>query len=116
MISNNEDDPMHSHSLYIMSWDGKPVHVHHISGVTSFADGHHHKYVGTTAPALSGVPHTHQYFTFTSVNDGHRHEIRGVTGPDIPLPNGGHFHEFHGVTTVSGRTPHSHSYSGRTSR
>jgi hypothetical protein len=116
LIHSNDSDSYHSHNLYITTWDGRPVHVHQFSGVTSYDAGHRHQYVGMTEPAPSGVPHTHRYFTFTSFNDGHRHEIRGVTGPAIPLPGGGHYHEFSGVTTTSGRIPHLHRYSGKTSR
>ncbi|WP_188800903.1 YmaF family protein [Sporolactobacillus putidus] len=115
MYHSDDSNPLHSHQLFITSWDGRPVHVHEFRGVTSFDVGHAHKYAGTTEPAPSGVPHTHRYFTFTSVDDGHRHEIRGVTGPAIPLPGGGHYHEFRGTTTVSGATPHTHKYSGKTS-
>lgn len=109
-------EPAHAHDLYITSWGRVPLHVHHISGETSYDVGHRHRYAGTTAPAPSGMPHTHQYFVYTSVDDGHIHEIRGVTGPAIPLPNGGHFHEFRGVTSRNGSTPHTHAYQGRTSR
>jgi len=115
MYHSDDSEPFHSHQLYITSWDGRPVHVHHFSGVTSFDVGHSHRYAGTTEPAPTGVPHTHRYFTFTSFDDGHHHEIRGVTGPAIPLANGGHYHEFSGTTTVNGVTPHSHKYAGKTS-
>jgi hypothetical protein len=115
MLDSDHSDPMHSHQLYITSWDGRPIHTHQFKGVTSFDDGHSHQYAGTTEPAPSGVQHTHRYFTSTSVEDRHRHQIRGVTGLSIPLPNGGHYHEFSGVTTVAGASPHRHRYGGRTS-
>ena len=108
-------DQEHSHVLYLTSWDGRPVHRHHFSGVTSVNDGHEHRYAGTTEPAPTGVPHKHQYMTITSISDGHRHEIRGVTGPAIPIPEGGHYHKFQGVTTVNGTHPHAHRYGGNTS-
>jgi hypothetical protein len=108
-------DSYHSHNLYITSWDGKPVHTHNFSGVTSYDVGHNHKFIGKTAPAPSGVQHTHRYFTFTSFDDGHKHVIKGVTGPAIFLPNGGHIHNFRGMSTVDGRIPHSHKYYGKTS-
>lgn len=114
MYSSDDPSPMHSHRLYITSWDGRAVHTHEFSGMTSFDDGHNHQYAGTTQPAPTGVQHTHQYFTFTTVDNRHRHQIRGVTGPAIPLPNGGHYHEFKGVTTIDGMHPHRHSYGGRT--
>lgn len=114
MYASDDSDPMHSHRLYITSWDGRPVHVHGFSGITSFDDGHSHQYAGQTEPAPTGVPHTHRYFTFTSVDDRHRHQIQGVTGPAIPYGNGGHYHEFNGVTTVEGARPHRHHYGGRT--
>ncbi|MDM5330149.1 YmaF family protein [Neobacillus sp. CF12] len=115
MYSSDDSDPMHSHHLYITSWDGRPIHTHEFSGHTSFDDGHSHRYAGTTEPAQTGVQHTHRYFTFTSVDNRHYHQIRGITGPAIPLPNGGHYHEFSGVTTVDGMNPHRHMYGGRTS-
>ena len=111
MYHSDDSDPIHSHQLYITSWDGRPIHNHQFKGVTSFDDGHSHRYAGTTEPAPSGVPHTHRYFTSTSVDDRHRHQIRGITGLAIPLPNGGHYHEFSGVTTVEGTRPHRHRYS-----
>lgn len=114
MYGPGNTDLMHSHRLYITSWDGRPVHIHEFKGVTSFDDGHSHQYAGTTEPAPSGVPHSHRYFTFTSVDDRHRHRISGMTGPAIPLPNGGHYHEFSGYTTVD--DGHRHIYRGRTSR
>ncbi|WP_409303884.1 YmaF family protein [Peribacillus sp. SCS-155] len=115
IIISNEAGSEHSHSIYLTTWDGRPLHHHQFSGVTSFNVGHDHKYAGTTEPAPSGVPHTHKYFTVTSFNDGHKHEIRGETGPAISLPGGGHFHRFHGWTTVNGSHPHSHEYAGKTS-
>ncbi|WP_202077803.1 YmaF family protein [Caldalkalibacillus salinus] len=109
------DGDTHTHSLYVTTWDGQPVHTHQFKGVTSFDVGHNHRYAGTTEPAPSGVQHTHRYFTFTSIDARHKHVIRGTTGPAIPLPNGGHYHEFSGMTSVNGETPHSHRYSGKTS-
>jgi hypothetical protein len=115
LFHSNDSDSYHSHNLYITAWNGRPVHVHKFSGVTSYDVGHNHQYVGITEPAPSGVQHTHRYVTFTSFDDGHRHEIRGVTGAAIPLPGGGHYHKFSGVTTINGQVPHSHQYSGKTS-
>ncbi|WP_394239367.1 YmaF family protein [Niallia oryzisoli] len=118
MYHADDADSKHSHHLYITTWDGRqlPTHVHEFRGITSFDDGHSHRYAGKTEPAPSGVQHTHRYFTFTSIDNQHHHQIQGVTGPAIPLPGGGHYHEFSGFTTVSGMRPHSHRYSGRTSR
>lgn len=109
-----EDETEHAHDIYLIVWDGRPVHVHRFSGVTSFDAGHRHQYAGTTEPATTGVPHMHGYFAITTFNDGHTHTIRGVTGPAIDLPGGGHYHVFEGVSTVNGLNPHSHRYSGRT--
>ncbi|XID94557.1 YmaF family protein [Paenibacillaceae bacterium WGS1546] len=114
VLCSDHSDGQHSHKLYITSWDGRPVHVHAFSGVTSFNVGHSHRYAGVTAPAPTGVEHVHEYFTETSFDDGHTHLIRGRTGGAIPLPSGGHYHFFEGVTTVNGRTPHTHAYEGRT--
>ncbi|WP_096435231.1 YmaF family protein [Alteribacter populi] len=115
IYDSGNDDSIHSHNLYITTWDGKPLHDHHFEGVTTFDVGHDHGYAGTTEPAPSGVQHTHRYCTFTTFDAEHKHMIRGVTGPAIPLPNGGHYHNFRGVTTVDGPTPHRHGYCGKTS-
>lgn len=105
----------HSHGLFITSWDGRQVyHVHSISGVTSYDDGHVHEYMNYTEPAPTGVPHVHQYQTMTTMNDGHTHVIQGVTGPAIDVPGGGHIHYFEGYTTINGMRPHVHSYRGAT--
>ncbi|WP_342741616.1 YmaF family protein [Alicyclobacillus macrosporangiidus] len=104
----------HSHEIFLVTWDGRVLHTHGFSGITSFDVGHRHGYAGVTEPAPSGIPHTHAYSTETTFNDGHRHFLSGRTGPAIPLPGGGHYHVFAGVTTVNGRIPHRHSYSGRT--
>ncbi|TDF90091.1 YmaF family protein [Paenibacillus piri] len=113
--NGNDHDSLHSHKLFITSWNGRPVHVHEFAGITSFDVGHRHDYAGTTEPAPSGVQHVHRYATVTSFNAQHSHIIRGETGPAVPLPGGGHIHYFEGTTTVSGSTPHSHMYRGQTS-
>lgn len=109
------DSDSHSHEFFLVTWDGRPVHIHSFSGVTSFDAGHRHRYAGMTEPAPSGAPHTHLYSTVTSFEDGHTHVIRGRTGGAIPVPGGGHYHVFEGMTTVNGLIPHTHTYSGRTS-
>lgn len=116
MYHSGHFDGLHSHRLYITSWDGRQTHIHHFRGITSFDAGHDHRYSGMTEPAPSSIQHTHRYFTFTSVDERHRHQIRGVTGPAIPLPGGGHYHEFQGTTSVDGAIPHRHRYRGRTSQ
>ncbi|MBP1155706.1 MULTISPECIES: YmaF family protein [unclassified Paenibacillus] len=115
VCSGNEESD-HSHKLYITSWDGRPIHVHPFAGTTSYDVGHAHRYAGTTEPAPSGVQHTHGYYAETTFNDGHIHIIHGVTGPAIQLPGGGHIHYFEGNTTVNGRIPHVHHYSGKTGK
>jgi hypothetical protein len=112
---NDGSDSLHTHSLFITTWDGAPVHVHEFAGVTSFDVGHDHRYAGVTEPAPSGVQHVHGYYTVTSFDHQHKHVIRGVTGPAIPVPGGGHIHYFEGFTTVDGLPPHTHRYEGRTS-
>lgn len=104
----------HSHEIFLITVDGRPLHTHGFAGITSLDDGHRHRYSGLTLPAPSGVPHTHAYETITTFDDGHKHLIRGRTGPAIPVPGGGHIHFFRGTTTVNGRTPHYHTYSGQT--
>ncbi|MNB68582.1 YmaF family protein [compost metagenome] len=116
ILQNEEKGGDHSHRVYITTWDGRPVvHTHPFSGVTSYDDGHDHKYAGVTEPAPSGVPHVHRYFSITSIDQGHTHVIQGITGPAIPVP-GGHIHHFEGVTTISGIRPHSHDYKGVTGK
>ncbi|MDB5084076.1 MAG: hypothetical protein JWN30_962 [Bacilli bacterium] len=105
----------HAHEIFLITWDGRQLHTHGFAGITSFDVGHRHHYAGMTSPAPSRVQHTHHYSTVTTLNDGHTHFISGVTGPAIPVPSGGHIHLFEGVSTINGRTPHRHSYSGRTS-
>ena len=39
VMDSGDDDAQHSHKLYITSWNGRPVHVHAFSGVTSINDG-----------------------------------------------------------------------------
>ncbi|AJY77219.1 YmaF family protein [Paenibacillus beijingensis] len=114
VVHSDGSDPLHSHKLYITSWDGRPVHEHPFSGMTSFNNGHSHYYAGTTELAESGVQHVHQYYAVTSMNDGHTHIVRGTTGPAVSFPGGGHYHYFEGFTTVNGRFPHSHMYRGTT--
>ncbi|HEU4963862.1 MAG TPA: YmaF family protein [Bacilli bacterium] len=110
-----QEGDTHAHRIILITWDGRDVHVHDFAGSTSFDVGHDHRYAGTTEPAPSGVPHVHRYVTITSLDQGHTHVIQGVTGPAIPLSGGGHYHFFEGRTTVNGRTPHTHTYRGRTS-
>lgn len=105
VVHSDGEEDKHSHKLYITSWDGRPVHVHPFSGITSYDVGHRHHYTGVTEPAPSGVQHVHNYYAETSFDDGHTHIIRGATGPSVPLPQGGHYHYFEGYTTINGRTP-----------
>lgn len=114
VVHSHNGDSDHSHKLYITSWDGRPVHVHPFSGVTSYDYGHNHHYAGMTESAPSGVPHVHNYYAQTSFDAHHSHIIRGTTGPAIPLPGGGHYHHFEGYTTVNGSHPHAHAYNGNT--
>jgi hypothetical protein len=51
VMDSGDGDTLHSHKLYITSWNGRPVHVHAFSGVTSIDDGHSHQYASWTAPA-----------------------------------------------------------------
>jgi len=110
---DDSDSSPHGHEIFLVTWDGRMLHTHGYSGVTSLDVGHRHYYIGITQPAPTGVPHSHVYSTVTSFNNGHEHNINGRTGPAIPVPGGGHYHFFEGVTTVNGRTPHRHTYSGR---
>ena len=112
---DGDSNGAHRHEMYLMTSDGRVLHVHEFSGFTSHDVGHHHQYAGTTNPAPNTPNHAHDYETYISFDDGHRHLIRGRTGPAIPLSTGGHIHFFEGITTVNGAIPHYHRYSGRTS-
>ncbi|AJS57976.1 YmaF family protein [Paenibacillus sp. IHBB 10380] len=114
VVHSDDSDFEHSHQLFITSWDGRSVHVHPFAGDTSFDVGHYHHYAGVTEPAPSGIQHVHNYCAKTSFNDQHTHIIRGTTGPAIQLTGGGHYHPFKGYTTVNGKIPHAHRYSGNT--
>lgn len=91
-----------------------PSHQHKFAGVTSVNLNHSHRYSGFTDPAPSGVPHSHRYYTVTTYDDGHTHIVSGISGTSIELPEGGHYHNFGGEASISGSTPHSHSYKGTT--
>ncbi len=108
------ENDVHAHEIFLITWDGRTLHTHGFSGITSKDVGHRHSYSGVTNPAPSNVPHTHSYSATTSFSDGHVHFLSGMTGPAIPVQGGGHIHYFEGITTLNGLTPHSHSYSGRT--
>lgn len=38
----------HSHEIFLITWDGRILHTHGFSGVTSHDVGHHHFYGGVT--------------------------------------------------------------------
>lgn len=109
----------HNHRYELVFYDGcHPSHKHpyphrhHYEGITSFDVGHQHRLFGATAPAPNVEEHVHAYEGTTTFNDGHVHHFKGVTSEPIPLPGGGHYHTIEGETTVNGRIPHEHSYSG----
>ena len=78
---DGDSNGVHRHEMYLMTWDGRVLHVHEFSGFTSHDVGHHHRYAGTTNPAPNTPNHAHDYETITSFDDGHRHLIRGRTAP-----------------------------------
>ena len=41
----SESNSEHIHDMYLITWDGRPFHIHHFSGITSYDDGHRHNYV-----------------------------------------------------------------------
>jgi hypothetical protein len=61
---------------------GLDQHVHYFNGVTTLNDGHTHKYVGITGPA---VPiqggHVHLISGVTSFDDHHIHYYGNYTEP-----------------------------------
>ena len=92
------------------------VHYHPFSGETSVNVQHSHTYKGITGPNIpKGLGHVHEMAAATSFDYGHKHDLKTVTGPAIPVRGGGHVHRYSGKTTVNGRPPHDHKYSGATS-
>lgn len=60
-------------------------HVHRYEGVTSFDNGHAHRFQGVTGPAvpLPDGGHTHELVGETSFDNGHDHLFLGSTGKCI---------------------------------
>ena len=60
-------------------------HVHFFEGVTTFDDGHVHRYRGVTGGPIPipGGEHYHIFSGVTSFDDGHSHSYYGKTGPGI---------------------------------
>ncbi|HHZ01992.1 MAG TPA: hypothetical protein GX396_03480 [Tissierellia bacterium] len=57
-----------------------PGHVHQISDITTFNDGHSHRISVTTGPSiLVNNGHVHRYTGTTSYDDGHVHYFTGYT-------------------------------------
>jgi hypothetical protein len=104
----------HNHYLYTID-NNRNIHYHFLSGITSYNDGHSHKYEGQSDVSPNTVGHIHYYSFYTSYENRHTHLIYGDTGPAVYLPNGEHYHLFEGQTTIDGLNPHSHRYYGRTS-
>lgn len=63
LMYDSDENPSHSHILYITSWNGRPVHTHQFKGVTSFDEEHKHSIRGVTGPAVavSGGGHFHEF-------------------------------------------------------
>ncbi len=85
-------------------------HVHEFLGATTFYDGHHHRFRGSSSPVYYvGNKHVHRIIIIIDIEDGHFHEIEVLTGPEI-YTDRGHVHHFLGRTSRQGRTPHEHNY------
>lgn len=105
---------MHEHSIKLLEWTDRNVHVHEYSTQTTINDGHSHTLQGTTTPANNTMGHVHYYKGTTTFEDGHVHQFSGTTGPPVYLPDGTHYHGFSGMTTFD--DGHVHYYSGWTGR
>ncbi|MBF7083234.1 hypothetical protein IT084_09635 [Desulfallas sp. Bu1-1] len=90
-------------------------HVHVYRNITSVNVRHLHRMGGVTGPTIgSGPGHVHRMAGTTTFYDGHTHKYATVTGPAIPVFPGVHVHRYQGVTTVNGKVPHTHRFSGIT--
>lgn len=81
------------------------LHSHDFRGVTTYTNGHVHRYTGTTSAAPNVPGHTHFMAGETSVSDGHTHRYGLYTGPDIQA-DGGHTHQYQGATALNDRHVH----------
>ncbi|HHW32263.1 MAG TPA: hypothetical protein GXX20_11440 [Clostridiaceae bacterium] len=81
-------------------------HDHNYSGVTSFNDGHVHRYAGTTTFAPDRKGHIHYVEGVTSYEDGHVHTYGVSTSVDFPVPGGGHIHFIRVNTQVTDQHVH----------
>jgi hypothetical protein len=92
------------------------LHSHNFRGVTTFNDGHVHRYGGMTSSDPNVRGHTHSMAGETTYNDGHIHRYSLQTGPEIRVGTGhthyyraattfndGHVHYLYGYTSVYGR-------------
>jgi hypothetical protein len=88
------------------------LHSHNFSGVTSYNDGHVHRYWGTTSIDPDIPRHTHFMSGETTFEDGHTHLYALYTSPEIRVGRGhthyyqaatrlndGHVHYIYGYTT-----------------
>jgi hypothetical protein len=89
-------------------------HHHEIKGVTSFVEGHNHRFIGVTSEGTSYKDHVHVYYAYTSLNHGHRHLMTGMTGKAIYLSDGTHYHEYEAFTIMSIEPEHIHLFGGKT--
>ena len=88
------------------------LHNHSYRGVTSFNDGHRHRYAGKTTSDPDVPGHIHYMAGYTTFDDGHTHYYAIETGPEVNTREG-HYHLYRGVTRVADR--HVHFFQGRTS-
>lgn len=87
---------------------------HRMSGVTSFNDGHRHRFRNLTDRFIPGIgTHRHTFHGITQVTEQHRHRYSGITGPAINGQGARHFHRFRQITRFA--DGHRHLISGRTS-
>lgn len=87
---------------------------HRMSGVTSFNDGHRHRFRNFTDRFIPGIgTHRHTFNGITQVTEQHRHRYSGITGRALNGQGARHFHRFSQITRIA--DGHRHRISGRTS-
>jgi len=87
------------------------LHSHYFRGVTSYNDGHIHRYSGTTSQDRDTPGHVHTMTGETTFEDGHVHSYSLMTGAPIPVANG-HTHYYKAATAFN--DGHTHNLTGYT--
>ncbi|MFY4773976.1 YmaF family protein [Metabacillus sp. RGM 3146] len=99
----NAEDHFHIINRFTkpVNGDSYDAHIHYYSGITSFNNGHYHRFYGETGPAIPR-------------EDGsHYHEIYGVTYNNYTdPPEGGYGGVVYGTPSMP---VHKHAFGGNTS-